>query len=210
MNFSKKPDSVYWATENDLNKPSTLFDSLVCVSVSLQLRRFDVWVRIFISFRPAHNPENNFKKKNTFVGMKKDQGDVGGNQPEGCRHSFPIFSYARWFILSQDGDETSQDLDKTQLKTRFWQFLGEDAHLVFTLACKSAHHTVHRGVKRTLHKWPTMKTQHLCPVSHFKSIIFMSNNRCNIVQDFGMFTNVKTASGPLRIGRHRSPIFEET
>lgn len=36
------------------------------------------------------------------------------------------------------------------------------------------------------------------PVSHFKSIIFMSNDR-NIVQDFGMFTNVKAASGPLRM-----------
>lgn len=47
------------------------------------------------------------------------------------------------------------------------------------------------------------------PVSHFKSIIFMSND-CNIVQDFGMFTNVKAASGPLLDGRHRSPIFEET
>lgn len=61
--------------------------------------------------------------------MIKDQGDVGRNQPEGCSNSFPIFSYAPWFILSQDGDETSQDLGKTQLKTRFWQFLREDAQL---------------------------------------------------------------------------------
>lgn len=66
MNSRNKPDSVYCATENHLNKPSTLFDFLV--SVSSQLQQFGVRVRILISFdyrRPAHNPKNEFK--NTFV-----------------------------------------------------------------------------------------------------------------------------------------------
>lgn len=63
--------------------------------------------------------------------MTPDQLDVGRNQPEGCSHSFPIFSFVRWFVLSQDGDETSQDLDNTQLKSWFLHFFftGEDANL---------------------------------------------------------------------------------
>lgn len=61
--------------------------------------------------------------------MTPDQRDVGSNQPEGCNHSFLTFSYAQWLILSQDDDKTSNDFDNTQLKSRFWQLLGEDTLL---------------------------------------------------------------------------------
>lgn len=57
-------------------------------------------------------------KKNTSVGMTPDQGDMP-TTPEGCVHLFLIFSCMRWFILSQDDDQTSRDPDNTRLKTRF-------------------------------------------------------------------------------------------
>lgn len=80
-----------------------------------------------------------------------------------------------------------------------------------TLACKSANQIAHWAAKNALQKWPIMKTQHLFR-QPFQShnLYFKQSNNGDIVQDFGMFTNVKPAFRSTSDGKHRSPIWEET
>lgn len=64
----------------------------------------------------------------------------------------------------------------------------------------SADQPLHSGVKHALRKMSS------CSSRHFKSMIYISNNRGDAVRYSGMFTNVKPASVQLRVSGLRGDV----